>query len=629
MSRKVRPITSGAAVLLLACASVAHAQIPIRVTDVRPLEGSSGNHVITVPVTISGPPPTAITVDWTLVEGSATSGSDFSMASGTLTFPALSGASQNISVTINGDGGNEWSATSMQDEVFFVQLSNVSSGGAIDKGRGTVTLIDDDRLRPGVQFLTAVSTGTSVSGQNKLQWRIPGAQIGAINVEIAWKQGAGCTFPLSDTDTAGGGLVVVGSAAAQGAVQTFAHTGRGIGVPHCYSVFAVYASGITAEIAKVKATPIDTTGSILWSYASGAASVVPPSIGADAIYTTDNLGVVHAMKRGGTGGGDWPSTWNPLAVGKPTQNRSAVIPVSTGSRLLLGTDGGGVHGVDGRTGTLVWSRSSAFGSALPSLGGVQAQPAALLKSFGGNNDMLLVGTNNGASNTFHALDLATGNTQDAPYPSGLMGNVMGQAVVDYAFNRVLFLTSNSSGTVFGLDLGVAGTPKLTLATLPGGNPIAFGGSSGAAVLRSNRLLFGDNNGKLWSLDLASGVSYSQATGEGNVKGFVWPDRRDDRIYVSCDDEVLGFRDTGSALVGPLWNVSLTTPSMVLQKPGTDFIYVGDGQGNLVQIDVSDHSKTQLMLENGAQIGAPSLDGPNSIVIVGSATGTIYGVRVPY
>lgn len=625
----VPTITQVAVVVLLSCSSLAQAQIPIRVTDVRAIEGSTGLHFISVPVTVAGPPPVVITVDWTLVAGTATAPADFTMASGTLTFPALSGLPQNISVQVNGDTIDEWSPTLMQDAVFFVELSNASAGGVIDKGRGTVTLIDDDRTRPGVQFLTAVSTGTSVSGQNKLQWRIPGAQAGAINVEIAWKQGAGCTFPLSDTDTAGGGLVVVGSAAGQGAVQTFAHTGRPIGIPHCYSVFALYALGITAEIAKVMATPIDTTGSIVWSYASGATSVVPPSVGADAIYTTDNQGVVHAMKRGGSGGGDWPSMWNPLAVGKPTQNRSAVIPVSTGSRLLLGTDGGGVHAVDGRSGTLVWSRSSAFGTALPNVGGVQAQPAALLKSFGGNNDMLLVGTNAGASNTFHALDFETGNTQDVPYPSGLMGNVMGQAVVDYAFNRVLFLTSNASGTVFSLDLGVAGTPKLSLATLPATNPLSFGGSSGAAVLRNNRLLFGDNNGKVFGLDLATGTSYSASTGNGNVKGFVWPDRRDDRIYFSGDDKVLAFRDTGSALVGPLWNVSLATPSMVLQKPGTDFIYVGDGQGNLVQIKVSDQSKTQLMLENGVQIGAPSLDGPNSIVIVGSATGTIYGVRVPY
>jgi len=69
--------------------------------------------------------------------------------------------------------------------------------------------------------------------------------------------------------------------------------------------------------------------------------------------------------------------------------------------------------------------------------------------------------------------------------------------------------------------------------------------------------------------------------------------------------------------------------MVLQKPGTDFLYLGDGQGRLVQIKVSDMSTTPLLLESGVQIGAPSLDGPNSILIVGSATGTIYGVRVPY
>jgi hypothetical protein len=631
MRPRVTLITQVAVVGLLSCASLAHAQIPIRVTDVRVVEGSTGFHAVNVPVNVSGPPPVTITVDWTLVAGTATAPADFTMASGTLTFPALSSAPQNISVQINGDTIDEWSPTLMQDNVIFVQLSNASSGGVIDKGRGTVTLIEDDHMDAGIQFLTAVSTGSSVSGQNKLQWRVPGAPSAVTNVTVVWHEGVGCTFPASTTDIAGGGFFTIAALAA-GAAQSTVHSGRPL-TPHCYSVFAVNGAGFPSpEIARVKATPLDTTGSILWSYASGATSVVPPSVGADAIYTTDNLGVVHAMTRGGgSGAGEWPSTWAPLAVGKPTQNRSAVIPVSTGSRLLLGTDGGGVHGVDGRSGTIVWSRSTAFGSALPSLGGVQAQPAALLKSFGGNNDMLLVGTNNGASNTFHALDLATGNTQDVPYPNGLMGNVMGQAVVDYAFNRVFFLTSDSTGTLFGLDLGPAGTPKLTLVTLVGGNPKSFGGSNGAAVLRDNHLFFGDNNGKLFGLDLATGASYNASTGDGNVKGFVWPDRRDTRLYFATNGNVQCQRDNGGGFSGcsGSWPVPVTSPSMVLQKPGTDFLYVGNGQGRLVQIKVSDMSTTPLLLENGVQIGAPSLDGPNSIVIVGSATGTIYGVRVPY
>jgi hypothetical protein len=631
MNAKLTPITPMAVFALLSCASLAQAQIPIRVTDVRAVEGSTGFHPVIVPVNVSGPPPVTITVDWTLVAGTATAPADFTMANGTLSFPAFSSAPQNISVQVNGDTLDEWSPTAMQDAVLFVQLSNASAGGVIDKGRGTLTLIEDDHTNAGIQFLTAVSTGSSVSGQNKLQWRVPGAPSAVTNVTVVWHQGAGCTFPASTTDIAGGGSFTVAAFAA-GAVQSTVHSGRPL-TPHCYSVFAVNGAGLPSpEIARVKATPIDTTGSILWSYASGATSVVPPSVGADAIYTTDSVGVVHAMTRGtGAGAGEWPPLWNPLAVGKPAQNRSAVIPVTTGTRLLLGTDGGGVHGVDGRSGTLVWSRSAVFGTALPSLGGVEAQPAALLKSFGGNNDMLLVGTNNGAANTFHALDLASGSTQDVPYANGLMGNVMGQAVVDYAANRVFFLTSDATGTLFGLDLGVSGTPKLTLATLAGGNPKSFGGSSGAAVLRNNRLFFGDSNGKLFGVDLATGASFSSSTGDGNVKGFVWPDRRDARLYFATNGNVQCQRDNGAGFSGcsGSWPVPVTSPSMVLQNPGTDFIYVGDGQGRLVQIKVSDMSTTPLLLESGVQIGAPSLDGPNGVLVVGSATGTIYGVRVPY
>src|SRR5262249_52169932 len=103
-----------------------------------------------------------------------------------------------------------------------------------------------------------------------------------------------------------------------GAVQTLVHASRPL-TPHCYSVIAYNGAGMpSTEIAHVKATPIDTTGKIAWAYATGATSVVPPSVGADAIYTTDSSGIVHAMSRV-TPLGEWPSTWSPVAVGKPTQ----------------------------------------------------------------------------------------------------------------------------------------------------------------------------------------------------------------------------------------------------------------------------------------------------------------------
>jgi hypothetical protein len=617
-------------------AAAAQAQITISVDDVRTLEGSAGPWGLLVPVHLSGPNPgpTIIKVNYTLVAGSATAPSDFTASSGTLSF-GIGVQTQNVTVTIQGDTADEWFPTLMQDEAFFVQLSNPTGGGVIDKGLGTVTLIDDDHPNAGVQFLTAVSTGTATSGQNLLQWRVPGTL--PTNVTVVWHLGAGCTFPASVGDLVTGGSTTVPPLAA-GTVQTFPHTGLAVGVPACYSVFTINGAGSPStgpDIAHIKATPIDTTGKIAWAYATGATSVVPPSVGSDGIYTTDSSGVVHAMSRV-TPRGNWPTGWNPVAVGKPTDNRSPVVPMGSRTRVFLGTENGGVQAIDGKTGTIVWSRSSAFGlTQLPSAGGVQAQPAGLFKAFTGNNDMLLVGTNaNPPNNKFFALDPATGSNLGTPYSDTSMGNVMGQAVVDYGNNRVYFLTQASGATLYALDLGPAGAPALNLiTTVPFANPLPEPpGATGSAVLRGNHLTWGDLSSQVNGLDLIAGTAvYTNSTGDGPVKGFVWPDRRDNRIYFSSNNNVQCLKDLGNSFTscGGSWPVSVNSPSMVVQIPGTDFIYVGDSNGNLVQINVSNQSKTTLTLENNVQIGAASLDGPNAILVVGSASGTIYGVHVPY
>jgi hypothetical protein len=125
------------------------------------------------------------------------------------------------------------------------------------------------------------------------------------------------------------------------------------------------------------------------------------------------------------------------------------------------------------------------------------------------------------------------------------------------------------------------------------------------------------------------LSYNTTTSDGEVKGFVWPDRRDDRLYFATVNNVNAMRDTGAAL-NPIWSIPVTTPSMVLQKPGSDFVYVGDGNGRLIQINVNTQATVPLTLEGaGVQIGAPSLDNVHNLVIVGTLTGNVYAVRVPY
>ncbi len=638
MGRGVTRVTLALAAALLVGAGTAQAQNPITVEDARVLEQSSGAWTYNTPgirVQIPGPPTANVTVNWTVTSGSATAGSDFFVASGTITFFALVDSVKYINtVQIVGDSVDEWSPTQQQDEVFFVELSSPSANATIAKGRATVTLVDDDRFRPSVQFLTAVSGGNISIGMNKLQWRIPGAQTPVTDVTVAWKVGPACTFPIATTDTAGGGSFSLGSAPGAGAVQTWLHTpGPAPNTQYCYSVFAIYGGApVTGpEIANIKTKTFDATGSVAWTYATGSTSVVPPTVGLDAIYTTDNEGVVHAMTRGTTGGGVWPSNWNPVSVGKPTQNRSAVIPLNGVWRLLLGTDGGGVHMLDAKSGNIVWSRSASFGSsALPSQGGVQAPPGALLKGFGGTNDLLLVGTNN-ASNQLFALNLDTGATISSFV---ITGAVKGMTTLDYAANRVYFGTTAPAATFVALDLGPLGSPALSLSP-PVWNPKAMGtGTNGAPVFRGGRVYLGDSSGQIHALHVGGatpGVSYQVGTGDGEVRGFLWPDRRDDRLYFAGNGKVQAVRDTGASLTTPIWGVSLTTPSMVLQWPGTDFLYVGDGTGRLVQIDVSDQSQKSIVLEAGQQIGPPSFDrltAGQEMVIVGSVTGTIYAVKVP-
>jgi outer membrane protein assembly factor BamB len=278
---------------------------------------------------------------------------------------------------------------------------------------------------------------------------------------------------------------------------------------------------------------------------------------------------------------------------------------------------------------------------MPGSTGTQAVPAGVFKAFGGQNDVLVMGTATAAGNTqFFELDPATGETLDtygpADLPPGPIDNVFGMAVVDYARNRVYFGTNAGAFTLWGLDLGPPGTPDLKLASLPW-NPQPLGavlGTSGAPVMRNDRLYLGTDSGaasQIHALPVSSGISYSFVHGDGQVKGFVWPDRRDDRVYFTTDHLVWAAKDDGT-LLAPLWPpINQGSPSIPLQMPGTDFLYVGDGNGNLVEIDVKTGTvvKSIKLSFRDVQIGAPSLDNVFRTVHVGSDDGVIYAVRVPF
>ncbi|HET9215853.1 MAG TPA: Calx-beta domain-containing protein, partial [Terriglobia bacterium] len=109
----------------------------VSVADTSVTEGNNGTKTVAVTVTLSAPKSTPVTVSYATVAGTATAGSDYQTASGTVTF-AAGVTSQTINVTINGDRTRE------PNETFQVVLSN-PNGGTIGTGTATVTILDDER----------------------------------------------------------------------------------------------------------------------------------------------------------------------------------------------------------------------------------------------------------------------------------------------------------------------------------------------------------------------------------------------------------------------------------------------------------------------------------------------------
>jgi hypothetical protein len=134
-------------------------------------EGNSGTTTLNFPVWLSEPQATAVSVSYATADGTATGGSDYASASGTLNFPA-GALNATVPVLVQGDTLFE------ADETFAVVLSN-PSGASLGIDHGTGTILNDDSMpalsvgdtsaaegdpgRPGTaQFTVSLST---VSGQ--------------------------------------------------------------------------------------------------------------------------------------------------------------------------------------------------------------------------------------------------------------------------------------------------------------------------------------------------------------------------------------------------------------------------------------------------------------------------------
>jgi predicted extracellular nuclease/Ca2+-binding RTX toxin-like protein len=106
----------------------------IAVSDVSVNEAAG---TMTFTVTRTNVAPVAFTVDYATANGTATAGSDYGAASGTLIFTANQ-LQALVTVTISNDGAAEF------DETLFFNLSNATNGAVISDNQAVGTIVNDD-----------------------------------------------------------------------------------------------------------------------------------------------------------------------------------------------------------------------------------------------------------------------------------------------------------------------------------------------------------------------------------------------------------------------------------------------------------------------------------------------------
>jgi len=110
----------------------------LTINDIRVAEGDSGTTIARFTVALSAASAQTVTVDYATSDGTATAGSDYEAASGTLTF-AAGETSKNIDVRVRGD------VTPENNEAFLVTLSN-AAGATLTKASAFAIIEDDDQF---------------------------------------------------------------------------------------------------------------------------------------------------------------------------------------------------------------------------------------------------------------------------------------------------------------------------------------------------------------------------------------------------------------------------------------------------------------------------------------------------
>ncbi|MES2706940.1 MAG: Calx-beta domain-containing protein [Verrucomicrobiota bacterium] len=167
----------------------------ISLSPVRVVEGHSGISTVQIPVYLSAAADGPVTVQWATADGTATAGSDYTAATGTLTF-APGETFKTVAVDVSGDTIAE------NDEHLTLRLSN-PSGGTLGDSRTGVLIRDDEpvtSVQPPSRVSLFESPGTGIPPQLAVTNPVAGRSLQLSLISGTGTAGTDIVLTRSDVD---------------------------------------------------------------------------------------------------------------------------------------------------------------------------------------------------------------------------------------------------------------------------------------------------------------------------------------------------------------------------------------------------------------------------------------------
>jgi hypothetical protein len=170
----------------------------VSIDDQSITEGDDGSQNMTFTVSLTSPAALPVTMNFATINGTATSGDDFTAAAGTLTFETGQ-SSKTITVPILGDLLQEG------NETFTVELTSVANAN-VTKATGTGTIIDNEIPLVGASISDATVTEGN-SGSVNAEFTVTLAEASEIEVTVDFTTEDGTALGAIDYASQNGSLV--------------------------------------------------------------------------------------------------------------------------------------------------------------------------------------------------------------------------------------------------------------------------------------------------------------------------------------------------------------------------------------------------------------------------------------